>query len=88
VERALGVEMQQQQYTHEMQKSSGTDNSRIQDDKKGHSGGPVHKKDKSHHHQPYCGKSAQSSASGTTPQYRAIPKPGMGLVCFHCGDAH
>jgi hypothetical protein len=87
VEQALGVEMQQQ-YTHEMQKSSGTDNSRSQDDKKGHSAGPVHKKDKSHRHQPYRGKSAQSSASGTTPQYRAIPKPGMGLVCFRCGDAH
>jgi hypothetical protein len=42
---------------------------------------------KSHRHQPYCGKSAQSSASGTTPQYRAIPKPDMGLVCFRCGDA-
>jgi hypothetical protein len=83
----LGVEMQQQ-YSHEMQKSSGTDNSRSQDDKKGHWGGPVHKKDKSHRHQPYRGKSAQSSASGTTPQYCAIPKPGMGLVCFCCGDAH
>jgi hypothetical protein len=87
VEQALGVEMQQQ-YTHEMQKSSGTDNSRSQDDKKGHSAGPVNKKDKSHCHQPYRGKSAQSSTSGTTPQYRAIPKPSMGLVCFHCGDAH
>jgi hypothetical protein len=62
VEQALGVEMQQQ-YTHEMQKSSGTDNSHSQDDKKGHLGGPVHKKDKSHRHQPYRGKSAQSSAS-------------------------
>jgi hypothetical protein len=71
-----------------MQKSSGTDNSRSQDDKKGHSGGPVHKKDKSHRHQPYHGKSTQSSASRTTPQYHAIPKAGMGLVCFHCGDAH
>jgi hypothetical protein len=70
VEQALGVEMQQQ-YTHEMQKSLGTDNSRSQDDKKGHSGGPVHKKDKSHRHQPYRGKSVQSSALGTTPQYRA-----------------
>jgi hypothetical protein len=59
-----------------------------QDDKKGHSGGPIHKKDKSHGHQPYRGKSTQSSASGTTPQYRAIPKPGMGLVCFCYGDAH
>jgi hypothetical protein len=88
VEQALGVEMQQQ-YTHEMQKSSGTDNSRSQDDKKEHSSGPVHKKDKSHRHQPYRGKSAQSSAlGGATPQYRAIPKPGMGLVCFQCGDAH
>jgi hypothetical protein len=55
---------------------------------KGHSGGPVHKKEKSHRHQPYRGKSTQSSASGTTPQYCAISKPGMGLVCFHCGDAH
>jgi hypothetical protein len=66
VDIALGVEMQQQ-YTHEMQKSSGTDNSHSQDDKKGYSGGPVHKKDKSHHHQPYHSKSAQSSALGTTP---------------------
>jgi hypothetical protein len=49
VEQALGVEMQQP-YTLEMQKSSATDNSRNQDDKKGHSGGPVHKKDKSHRH--------------------------------------
>jgi hypothetical protein len=65
-EQALGVEMQQQ-YTHEMQKSSGTDNSHSQDDKKGHSGGPIHKKDRSHPHQPYRGKSVQSSASGTTP---------------------
>jgi hypothetical protein len=71
-----------------LQKSSGTNNSHSQDDKKGHSGGPVYKKDKSHHHQPDLGKSAQSSASGTTPQYRAIPKPGMGLVCFRCGDTH
>jgi hypothetical protein len=57
VEQALRVEMQQE-YTHEMQKSSGTDNSRSQDDKKEHSGGPVHKKDKSHCHQPYHGQSA------------------------------
>jgi hypothetical protein len=49
---------------------------------------PIHKKDKSHCHQPYRGKYAQSSASGTTPQYHAIPKPSMGLVCFRCGDAH
>jgi hypothetical protein len=66
VEQALGVEMQQQ-YTHDTQKSLGTDNYRSQDDKKGHSGGPIHKKDKSHRHQPYRGKPAQSSASGTTP---------------------
>jgi hypothetical protein len=47
-----------------MQKSLGTDNSHSQDDKKGHSGGPVHKNDKSHCHQPYRSKSTQSSASG------------------------
>jgi hypothetical protein len=48
----------QQQYTHEIQQSLGTDNSHSQDDKKGHLGGLVHKKDKSHRHQPYRSKFA------------------------------
>jgi hypothetical protein len=82
VEQALGVEMQQM-YTADLQKSSGGEQSRGQSDRKGHSGGPVHKKGKFQRHQPYRGKSSQSSASeGSTPQYRAVPKPGMGLVCF------
>jgi hypothetical protein len=25
---------------------------------------------------------------GSTQRYRAVPKPGLGLVCFRCGDAH
>jgi hypothetical protein len=49
-----------------MQKSLDANNSHSEDDKKGHLGGPIHKKDKSHRHQPYHRKSAQSSASGTT----------------------
>jgi hypothetical protein len=61
VVQALGVEMQQQ-YTYEMHKYSGSDNSHSKDGRKGHSIGSVHKKDKSHCHQP-CVKSAQSSAS-------------------------
>jgi len=88
VEQALGVEMQQQ-YTNEIQKPSSTDQSRSQDDKKGQSGGPAHKKGRFQRHHPYRGKSFHSSSSGgSTPQYRAVPKPGMGLVCFSCGDAH
>ncbi|XP_062182018.1 uncharacterized protein LOC133886282 [Phragmites australis] len=88
VEKALGVEMQQV-YTADLQKSSGGEQSRSQSDRKGHSGGPVHKKGKFQRHQPYRGKSSQSSASGgSAPQYRAVPKPGLGLVCFRCSNAH
>uniref|UniRef100_A0A0A9CRD4 Retrotransposon gag domain-containing protein n=1 Tax=Arundo donax TaxID=35708 RepID=A0A0A9CRD4_ARUDO len=88
VEQALGVEMQQQ-YTIEMQKSLGSEQPRSQGEKKDHSGGPVHKKGKFQRHHPYRGKSSHSSASGgSAPHYRAVPKPGIGLVCFRCGDAH
>ncbi|KAF0922405.1 hypothetical protein E2562_034649 [Oryza meyeriana var. granulata] len=88
VEQALGVEMQLM-YTADLYKSSGGEQSRSQGDRKGHSGGPSHKKGKSQRHHAYRGSSTQSRTSGgTTPQYRAIPKPGMGMVCFRCGDPH
>ena len=86
VEQALGVEMQQT-YTIDMQKSSGGEKPCNHGDKKGHSGGPAQKKGRFQRHQPYHNKSS-SDSSGSTLQYRAIPKPGMGLVCFRCGDAH
>ncbi|XP_062230304.1 uncharacterized protein LOC133928029 [Phragmites australis] len=80
VEQALGVEMQQM-YTADLQKSLDGEQSRGQSDRKDHSGDPVHKKGKFQRLQPYHSKSSQSSASGgSTPQYRAIPKPGMGLI--------
>ena len=89
VEQALGVEMQHQYTTESSQKSSGGDQSRGHDEKKGHSGGPISKKGKFQRHHPYRGKSAESSASGGgAPKYRAVPKPGMGMVCFRCGEAH
>ncbi|XP_062231056.1 uncharacterized protein LOC133928650 isoform X2 [Phragmites australis] len=87
VEQALGVEMQEV-YTEEARKSGG-DQIQGQIDRKGHSGGPIHKKRKFQRHQPYRGSLGRSRTSGgSTTQYRAIPKPGMGMVCFRCGDAH
>jgi hypothetical protein len=84
VEQALGVEMQET-YTNEIHKSS----SRDLVESKAQSNGPIHKKEKSHRHHPYRGSSEQSYTTGeSTPQYRAIPKPGMGMVCFRCGDPH
>jgi hypothetical protein len=89
MEQALGVEMQHQYTSESSQKYSGGDLSHSQDEKKGHSGGPVSKKGKFQRHHPYRGKSAESSASGGgAPKHQTIPKPGMGLVCFRCGEAH
>ena len=88
VEQALGVELQHL-VTTEMHKSSGGEQSRSQSDKKGQSGGSIHKKGKFQRHQPYHGKSSRSSTSDkNAPQYRAVAKPSMGLVCFRCGDSH
>jgi len=84
VEQALGVEMQET-YTHEIRKSSGRDPI----ESKAQYSGQIHKKEKSHRHHPYHGSSEQSCTIGdSTPQYRVIPKPGMGMVCFYCGDPH
>ena len=88
VERALGVEVQDD-YTKELR---GGDQSQAQKDQKGHSGGSS-QKDKHHRHHPYSGSSSQSRASGGgsrdgSTQYRATVRPGLGLVCFRCGDAH
>ena len=52
VEQALGIELQET-YTDEIRQSSSSDHI----ESKGQSSGPVHKKDKSHRHQPYCGNS-------------------------------
>lgn len=88
VEQALGVEMQQV-YTFDMQKSSGGDQTRNHGDKNSNSGGPVHKKSSSQRHHPYHGGTGQPRAQGgSNTKYRAFPKPGMGMVCFRCGDAH
>jgi hypothetical protein len=90
MEQALGVEMQHQ-YTMESQKSSGVDQPRGQDARRGDTGGPAHKRGKSQHqcHHPYRVKSFDSGTlGGSTQRFRAIPKPGLGLVCFRCGDAH
>jgi hypothetical protein len=84
VEQALGVEMQHQ-YTMESQKSSGVDQPRGQDARRGNSGGPAYKRGKSQHqcHHPCRGKSFESGTSrGSTQRYRAVPKPGLGLVGF------
>jgi hypothetical protein len=64
VEQALGVEMQHQ-YTMESQKSSGVDQPRGQDTRRGNTGGPAHKRGKPQHqcHHPYRGKSSDSSTS-------------------------
>jgi hypothetical protein len=85
VERALGVEVQDD-FADELR----GDHSQNQ---KGHTRGPTQKKDKNHRHHPYGGSSSQSrnaeasSGDGST-QFQAVAKPGLGLVCFHCGDAH
>jgi hypothetical protein len=85
VERALGVEVQND-FTDELRGDRSQD-------QKGHTGGPTHKKDKNHRHHPYGGSSSQSRTSGASSgggatQFRAVAKPGLGLVCFRCGDAH
>jgi hypothetical protein len=75
----------------ESQKSSGVDQPRGQDARRGNTGGPAHKRGKSQHqrHHPYHGKSSDSGTlGGSTQRFRAVPKPGLGLVCFRCGDAH
>jgi hypothetical protein len=89
-EQALGMEMQHQ-YTMESQKSSGVDQSRGQDARRANTGGLAHERGKSQHqrHHPYRGKSFNSGTSGgSTQRYRVVPKPGLGLVCFRCGEAH
>jgi hypothetical protein len=75
----------------ESQKSSGADQPRGQDARRGNTRGPAHKRGKPQHqrHHPYRGKSSESGTSGgSTKRYRAVPKPKLGLVCFRCGDAH
>jgi hypothetical protein len=83
VERALGVEVQDD-FTDELRGDRSQD-------QKGHTGGLTQKKDKNHH--PYGGSSSQSrtfgaGSGGGSTQFCAIDNPGLGLVCFHCGDAH
>jgi hypothetical protein len=85
VERALGVEVQDD-FTDKLRGDRSPN-------QKGHTGGPIQKKDKNHRHHPYGGSSSQSRTSGAgsgggSTQFRAIAKPGLGLVCFRCGDAH
>jgi hypothetical protein len=90
VEQALGVEMQHQ-YTMESQKSSSVDQPCGTDARRGNTGGPAHKRGKSQHqrHHPYRGRSSDAGTSGgSTQRFRAVPKPGLGLVCFRFGDAH
>jgi hypothetical protein len=79
------------QYTNESQKSSGVDQPRGQDARRGYTGGPAHKKGKFQHqrHHPYRGQSSELGTSGgSTQRHRAVPKPGLGMVCFRCGEAH
>jgi hypothetical protein len=52
VEQALGIELQEM-YTDDIHRSSGRDHI----ESKGQSSCPMHKKDKSHRHQPYRGNS-------------------------------
>jgi hypothetical protein len=85
VERALGVEVQDG-FTNGLR----GDRSR---DQKGHTGGPTQKKDKNHRHHPYGGSSSQSHTSGASSgggstQLCVVAKSGLGLMCFHCGEAH
>ena len=85
VERALGVEVQDD-FTDELRGDRSQD-------QKGHTGGPTQKKDKNRRHHPYGGSSSQSRTSGAgagggSTQFWAVAKPGLGLVCFRCGDAH
>jgi hypothetical protein len=59
--------------------------------RRGYTGGPAHKKGKFQHqrHNPYHGKSSELGTSGgSTQRYQVVPKPGLGLVCFCCGEAH
>jgi hypothetical protein len=75
----------------ESQKSSGVDQPRGQDARRGNTGGPAHKRGKSQYqrHHPYRGKTSELGTSGgSTQRFRAVPKPELGLVCFRCGDAH
>jgi hypothetical protein len=38
---------------------------------------------------PYCGNSSELGTSGgSTQRYQAVPKSGLGLVCFYCGDKY
>jgi hypothetical protein len=89
IERALGVEVQDD-FTEELR---GRDHAHVQKEQKGHSSGPIQKKDKHHRHHLYNGSSSQSRGFGGgsrdgSIRYRAIVNLGLGLVCFHCGDAH
>ena len=93
VEQALGVEVQDE-FTEELRAGGREQGQRDQKGQTGQTGGPIKRKDNKHHrHQPYGGSTSQSHGSGggsggSFVQYRAIVKPGMGLVCFRCGDAH
>jgi hypothetical protein len=81
MEQPLDVEMQHQYKSESSQKYLGGDQSHGQDEKNGHSSGPVSKKGKFKCHHQYRGKSAESSALGRgAPMHRAVPKLGMGLV--------
>jgi rubrerythrin len=89
VEQALGVKMQHQ-YTMKSQKSSCVDQPRVQDARRGNTRDPSHKRGKSQHqcHHPYRGKPSESGTSEGSTQRWAVPKPRLGLVCFHCGEVH
>jgi hypothetical protein len=85
VKRALGVEVQDD-FTDELRGDRSQD-------QKGHTGGPTQKKDKNYRHHPYGGSSSQSctagaSSGGGSTQFWTAAKPGLGLMCFHYGDAH
>jgi hypothetical protein len=85
VERDLGVEVQDD-FTDELRGDRSQD-------QKGHTGDPTQKKDRNHRHHPYGGSSSRSRTSGAgsgggSTQFRVVAKPGLGLACFRCGDAH
>jgi hypothetical protein len=74
VERALGVEVQDD-FTDELRGDSSQD-------QKGHTGGPTQKKDKNH----TSGAGSGGGSGGGSTQFQVVAKPGLGLVCFRCGD--
>jgi hypothetical protein len=85
VERALGVEVHDD-FIDELRGD-------YSQDQKGHTRGPTQKKDKNCHHHPYGGSSSQSRTSGDgsgggSTKFCVLAKPGLGFVCFCCGDAY